>query len=32
MTHVEDFANATAYSDVTVDGTLYNFVGTIKEA
>ncbi|MFD4219910.1 MoaF-related domain-containing protein [Streptomyces griseus] len=32
VTHVEDFANATVYSNVTVDGTLYNFVGTIKEA
>ncbi|NEC24410.1 MULTISPECIES: hypothetical protein [Streptomyces] len=31
VTHVEDFANATVYSNVTVDGTLYNFVGTIKE-
>ncbi|MEV1049048.1 hypothetical protein [Streptomyces sp. NPDC049916] len=32
VTHVEDFANATVYSNVTVDGALYNFVGTIKEA
>jgi hypothetical protein len=32
VTHVEDFANATLYSNVTVDGTLYNFVGTITEA
>lgn len=31
VTHVEDFANATLYSNVTVDGTLYNFVGTITE-
>ncbi|MEU6784972.1 hypothetical protein ABZ912_37760 [Nonomuraea angiospora] len=32
VTHVEDFANGTLYSNVTVDGTLYNFVGTIEEA
>ncbi|MFI8527264.1 MoaF-related domain-containing protein [Promicromonospora sukumoe] len=32
VTHVEDFANATLYSNVTVDGVLYNLVGTIKEA
>ena len=32
MTHVEDFANATLYSNVTVDGTPYNFTGTITEA
>lgn len=32
VTHVEDFANATLYSNVTVDGTLYHFVGTITEA
>ncbi len=32
MTHVEDFADATPYSNVTVDGTLYNLVGTITEA
>ncbi|WP_306367866.1 hypothetical protein [Nocardiopsis sp. CC223A] len=32
VTHVEDFANATLYSNVTVDGTLYNLVGTITEA
>ncbi len=32
MTHLEDFANATVYSNVTVDGVLHNFVGTIKEA
>lgn len=31
VTHVEDFANATVYSNVTVDGTLYNFAGTITE-
>jgi predicted SnoaL-like aldol condensation-catalyzing enzyme len=31
VTHVEDFTNATLYSNVTVDGTLYNFVGTITE-
>jgi predicted SnoaL-like aldol condensation-catalyzing enzyme len=31
VTHVEDFANATLYSNVTVDGTLYNFVGSITE-
>ncbi|MET7336675.1 hypothetical protein [Nonomuraea sp. NPDC005650] len=32
VTHVEDFANGTLYSNVTVDGTLYNFVGAIEEA
>ncbi|MGQ5228126.1 MoaF-related domain-containing protein [Streptomyces sp. yara] len=32
VTHLEDFARATVYSNVTVDGTLYNFVGSIKEA
>jgi molybdenum cofactor biosynthesis MoaF-like protein len=32
VTHVEDFANATLYSNVTVDGTLHNLVGTITEA
>lgn len=32
VTHVEDFANATLYSNVTVDGTLYNLFGTITEA
>ncbi|MFD5315789.1 hypothetical protein [Streptomyces sp. NPDC127098] len=32
VTHVEDFANATPYSHVTVDGTLHTFVGTIEEA
>ncbi|BBG02613.1 MULTISPECIES: MoaF-related domain-containing protein [Pseudonocardia] len=32
VTHVEDFANATVYSNVTVDGILYNLVGTITEA
>ncbi len=31
VTHVEDFANATVHSNVTVDGTLYTFVGTITE-
>nr|WP_201845090.1 nuclear transport factor 2 family protein [Myceligenerans indicum] len=31
VTHVEDFANGTLYSNVTVDGALYNFVGTITE-
>jgi predicted SnoaL-like aldol condensation-catalyzing enzyme len=31
VTHVEDFTNATLYSNVTVDGTLYNFAGTITE-
>ncbi|WP_454860063.1 nuclear transport factor 2 family protein [Promicromonospora soli] len=31
VTHVEDFANATVFSNVTVDGTLYNFAGTITE-
>ncbi|MEV0894044.1 nuclear transport factor 2 family protein [Promicromonospora sp. MEB111] len=31
VTHVEDFTNSTLYSNVTVDGTLYNFVGTITE-
>ena len=32
VTHVEDFANATLYSNMTVSGTLYNFVGTIEKA
>ncbi|MCK0116434.1 hypothetical protein MWU57_05260 [Isoptericola sp. S6320L] len=32
VTHVEDFANATLYSHVTVDSTLYTFTGTITEA
>lgn len=32
VTHVEDFANATVYSNVTVDGTLHTFSGTIEEA
>ncbi|MEU8217211.1 hypothetical protein AB0C47_15690 [Micromonospora taraxaci] len=32
VTHLEDFANGTVYSNVTVGGKLYNFVGTIKEA
>ncbi|MFI8528039.1 MoaF-related domain-containing protein [Promicromonospora sukumoe] len=31
VTHVADFVNATLCSNVTVDGTLYNFVGTIAE-
>lgn len=31
VTHVEDFANGTLYSNVTVGGTLYSFVGTIEE-
>jgi predicted SnoaL-like aldol condensation-catalyzing enzyme len=31
VTHVVDLAKATVYSNVTVDGTLYNFVGTIAE-
>jgi predicted SnoaL-like aldol condensation-catalyzing enzyme len=31
VTHVVDLANATVYANVTVDGTLYNFVGTITE-
>ena len=31
VTHVEDFTNSTLYSNVTVDGTLYNFVGTFTE-
>lgn len=31
VTHVEDFATATVYSNVTVDGTLHHFVGTIEE-
>lgn len=31
VTHVEDFVNAKLYSNVTVDGTLYNLVGTITE-
>ncbi|NJQ00540.1 MoaF-related domain-containing protein [Streptomyces zingiberis] len=32
VTHVEDFANATLYSNVTVDGHLYHLAGTITEA
>ncbi|WP_381791459.1 hypothetical protein [Streptomyces niveus] len=32
VTHVEDFAHSTLYSNVTIDGTLYNLVGTITEA
>lgn len=31
VTHVVDLANATVYANVTVDGTLYNFVGTVTE-
>lgn len=31
VTHVVDLANATVYANVTVDGTLYNFVGTFTE-
>ncbi|MFJ8794224.1 hypothetical protein [Streptomyces sp. NPDC102462] len=29
---MEDFENGTSYSNVTVDGKLYHFTGTIKEA
>ena len=32
VTHVEDFANGDLYSNVTVDGQIYTFVGSIKEA
>ncbi|AGZ44033.1 MoaF-related domain-containing protein [Actinoplanes friuliensis] len=32
VTHLEDFENGKLYSNVTVDGTLHHFVGTIKEA
>ncbi|GAA4564092.1 MoaF-related domain-containing protein [Planotetraspora kaengkrachanensis] len=32
VTHVEDFANGVLYSNVTVDGQIYTFVGSIKEA
>lgn len=32
VTHLEDFENGTLYSNVTVDGKLYHFTGTIKEA
>ncbi|MFC4011144.1 hypothetical protein ACFOY2_28230 [Nonomuraea purpurea] len=32
VTHVEDFADATLYSNVSVNGHLYNLVGTIAEA
>ncbi|MCP2266056.1 hypothetical protein ACFQHV_13325 [Promicromonospora thailandica] len=31
VTHVVDLLNATVYANVTVDGTLYNFTGTITE-
>ncbi|WP_374223976.1 hypothetical protein [Nocardiopsis sp. MG754419] len=31
VTHVEDFANGVSYSNVTVDGLLFTFVGTIRE-
>lgn len=32
VSHVEDFANGVVYSNVTVDGRLHPFVGTITEA
>ncbi|MGP4005670.1 MoaF-related domain-containing protein [Streptomyces sp. 4N124] len=32
VTHLEDFENGKLYSNVTVDGKLYYFIGTIKEA
>ncbi|MFD8384680.1 hypothetical protein ACFV2X_40205 [Streptomyces sp. NPDC059679] len=32
VTHLEDFENGQLYSNVTVDGKLYHFIGTIKEA
>jgi hypothetical protein len=32
VSHVEDFANGVVYSNVTVDGKLYPFVGSITEA
>jgi hypothetical protein len=32
VTHVEDFARKTLYSNVTVGGALYTFVGSIEEA
>lgn len=32
VSHVEDFAEGVVYSNVTVDGKLYPFVGTIAEA
>jgi hypothetical protein len=32
VTHLEDFANATLYSHVTIGGTLHKFVGTITAA
>jgi predicted SnoaL-like aldol condensation-catalyzing enzyme len=31
VSHVEDYANAKVYANLSVDGTLYNFVGTITE-
>ncbi|MFD6189394.1 MULTISPECIES: hypothetical protein [unclassified Streptomyces] len=32
VTHLEDFENGALYSNVTVDGKLYHFTGTIEEA
>ncbi|WP_183091273.1 MoaF-related domain-containing protein [Streptomyces radicis] len=32
VTHVEDFANGTLCSNVTVDGTLHHLVATMEEA
>ncbi|MFD5752201.1 hypothetical protein [Streptomyces sp. NPDC127033] len=32
VTHLENFENGTLYSNVTVDGKLYHFTGTIQEA
>lgn len=32
VTHLEDFGNGTLYSNVTVDGKLDHFTGTIEEA
>jgi hypothetical protein len=29
VTHVEDFENGVLYSNVTIEGTIYNFVDTI---
>ncbi|MEV1082659.1 hypothetical protein AB0I98_31255 [Streptomyces sp. NPDC050211] len=31
VTHLEDFENGKLYSNVTVDGKLHHFTGTIKE-
>lgn len=31
ISHVEDFENGTLYSNLTMNGTLYNFVGTIEK-